>query len=319
MIHSPKISVIVPVYKAEKYLHRCVDSILAQTFNDFELLLINDGSPDNSGEICDEYAQKDSRVRVFHKKNEGVSATRQFGVEHSLGDYMIHADPDDWVESNMLLEMYTQAKISDYDLVLCDYYKDSANGIKYCKQQPSSLDHSVVLSELFRKLHGSCCNKLVKRTCFLNYNIKFPSGINYCEDLYVWVILLQNPIKISYLDKAFYHYDSYTNTNSISRNYTIEKYRERRRFYTFLRSNLNEEYQGHCNTLLANIAFETFRHNIFTNSEYRENFYGESKMILRSSTNNMIKYFSFFSSIGFYKISYQVYKLMLNLHKCFKK
>lgn len=319
MIHSPKISVIVPVYKAEKYLHRCVDSILAQTFNDFELLLINDGSPDNSGEICDEYAQKDSRVRVFHKKNEGVSATRQFGVEHSLGDYMIHADPDDWVESNMLEEMYTHARNSDYDLVICDYYKDCTDGIKYCKQQPSSLKHSVILSELFHKLHGSCCNKLVKRTCFLNYNIKFPSGINYCEDLYVWVILLQNPIKISYLNKAFYHYDNYTNVNSISRNYTLEKYNERRHFYTIIRSHLKEEYKFHCNALLANIAFEAFRHNIFTNSEYKEKFYSESKVILCSGTNKMIKYFSYFSSIGFYKISYQVYKLMLNLHKLYKK
>ena len=82
---NPKISVIIPVYNAEKYLERCIDSILAQTFTDFELLLIDDGSKDKSGEICDEYARKDKRVKVFHKANEGISATREFGILHGGG------------------------------------------------------------------------------------------------------------------------------------------------------------------------------------------------------------------------------------------
>ena len=100
----PLVSIIVPVYKAEQWLHRCVDSILAQTMTDFELLLINDGSPDKSGEICDEYAAKDSRVRVFHKENGGVSSARQMGLDNVTGEYVIHCDPDDWIEPNMLIE-----------------------------------------------------------------------------------------------------------------------------------------------------------------------------------------------------------------------
>lgn len=83
---TPKISVIVPVYKAENYLHRCVDSLLAQTFEDFEILLVDDGSPDASGSICDEYAQKDHRIRVFHKENGGVSSARQCGIDHAQGE-----------------------------------------------------------------------------------------------------------------------------------------------------------------------------------------------------------------------------------------
>ena len=89
---TPKISVIVPVYKVEQYLPRCIDSILAQTFTDFELLLIDDGSPDNSGKICDEYAAKDARIRVFHNQNQGVSATREFGVQHALGVFIQFVD-----------------------------------------------------------------------------------------------------------------------------------------------------------------------------------------------------------------------------------
>ena len=85
----PKVSVIVPLYKAEKYIHRCVDSILAQTFTDWELLLIDDGSPDRSGEICDEYARKDKRIRVFYKKNGGVSSARNLGLDNVRGEYVL--------------------------------------------------------------------------------------------------------------------------------------------------------------------------------------------------------------------------------------
>ena len=92
------ISVIVPVYNAEKYLCRCIDSILAQTYKDFELLLIDDGSKDSSGAICDEYAAKDSRVRVFHKENGGVGFARNVGLDHAQGDWVTFVDSDDWVD-----------------------------------------------------------------------------------------------------------------------------------------------------------------------------------------------------------------------------
>lgn len=96
------VSVIVPVYKAEKWLHRCVDSILAQTMEDFELLLIDDGSPDRSGEICDEYAVKDSRVRVFYKENGGVSSARNLGLDNAQGEWISFVAADDWVEVDYL-------------------------------------------------------------------------------------------------------------------------------------------------------------------------------------------------------------------------
>ena len=92
----PVISIIVAVYKAESCLRRCVDSLLAQTFQDYEILLVDDGSPDRSGEICDEYARKDNRVRVFHKENGGVASARQCGMNNARGEYVIHADPDEY-------------------------------------------------------------------------------------------------------------------------------------------------------------------------------------------------------------------------------
>ena len=124
----PKVSVIVPIYKAEKYINRCIDSILAQTFTDWELLLIDDGSPDRSGEICDEYAENDPRIRVFHKANGGVSSARQMGQEEAVGEYTIHVDPDDWVEPTMLEELYAKAEADDADMVICDFFLDTKSG-----------------------------------------------------------------------------------------------------------------------------------------------------------------------------------------------
>lgn len=211
----PKISVIVPVYKAEPYLHRCVDSLLAQTFQDFEVLLVDDGSPDRSGEICDEYAQKDSRVRVFHKENGGVSSARQYGMDHAQGEYTIHADPDDWVEPTMLEELYQKAKEEDADMVICDFYVDEKGETHYQAQKPSDLQTEKVCCELFHQLHGSTWNKLVRRECFLRCEVHFPLELSYCEDLFVNACLLSHDIRVAYLPKAFYHYDQYLNENSL--------------------------------------------------------------------------------------------------------
>ena len=119
------VSIIVPVYKAEKYIHQCIDSLLAQTYRNIEVILVDDGSPDNCGKICDEYAAKDCRVKVIHQQNGGVSVARQTGIDHATGEYSIHADPDDWVEPNMIEELVTKAVADNADMVICDFYRES--------------------------------------------------------------------------------------------------------------------------------------------------------------------------------------------------
>lgn len=119
-MNNPKISVIVPVYNVEKYLRRCIDSILAQTFSDFELLLIDDGSKDRSGDICDEYALKDQRIKVFHNSNQGASAARNFGLSKAKGEYVSFIDSDDWMESTYyedFLERMTSSMISIFKIM----------------------------------------------------------------------------------------------------------------------------------------------------------------------------------------------------------
>lgn len=213
----PKVSIIVPVYKAEKYLHRCVDSILAQTFTDWECILVDDGSPDGSGAICDEYAAKDYRIQVIHKENGGVSSARQSGMDAAIGEYVIHADPDDWIEPEMLYEMFSEAISNDYDLVICDFYYDYGHSFNLELQRPSALNSRALLLDLLEdRLHASCWNKLVRRSLFLKYQIRFPEGFSLYEDMYLITSLLLHEVKISYINKAYYHYIIGLNKNSIS-------------------------------------------------------------------------------------------------------
>lgn len=204
---SPLISVVVPVYNAEQQIHRCVDSLLAQTYICFEIILVNDGSPDRCGEICDEYAEKDSRVRVIHQENGGVSVARQRGVDAAKGEYIIHADPDDWVNNTMLEELLTKALEKDADMVFCDYYEEYNESSFYVSQDPKEeiTSEAILKKILFQQLHGSCCNKLVKRVCYNGIGF-YPSHLCILEDELFNIRLLAQNIKVDYLPRAFYHY-----------------------------------------------------------------------------------------------------------------
>lgn len=226
----PAVSVIVPVYNVEKYIHRCLDSIAAQTFTDWECILVDDGSPDRCGAICDEYAAADPRFRVIHQANGGVSRARQAGVDAATGEYTIHCDPDDWVEPAMLASLYAKAKADDADMVICDFYIEQNGITTRCHQEPQSYVPCDVIRQMltppqapFQQLHGSCCNKLVRRACYSNENsVCFsPEDISICEDLLFNIRILHYIRKVSYLDKAFYHYMD--NDSSLSKDFRKKK------------------------------------------------------------------------------------------------
>lgn len=214
----PKISIIVPVYNAEAYIRKCIDSLLSQTFSDFEVLLIDDGSPDNSGKICDDCAAIDGRVKVFHKENGGVASARQMGLEHAAGEYIIHADPDDWVEPDMLECMYQKAEIMNADIMVCDYNIVGTNGeIKRINVNLPKDNIACLKKIISGEVHASLCNKLVKRSLYFDNGISFIYGLNMCEDLSVMYRLVYYAKKIAYISEAFYNYvvgrtGSYTST-----------------------------------------------------------------------------------------------------------
>lgn len=264
-----KVSVILPVYNAATTITRMLDSLRDQTLVDFEVLMIDDGSTDNSGAILDEYAQKDNRFRVVHKKNEGVSAARQTGVELAQGEYVIHADSDDWVDQTMLEELYAKAENDDADVVICDFFSNTDTGQTLCKQRPSELKADVILRELFQQLHGSCWNKLVRQACYNKYNVRFPKGINHCEDLLFWAQLLQhNDVKVSYLPKAFYHY--YVNSNSITRHYTRSTYEMRLKYLTKLYEILSPKYKSIKQQAAFGVFTEAVMFNVLSRNEVLE-------------------------------------------------
>lgn len=247
MNKTPTISIIVPIYNTEKYLQRCLDSIVAQTYKYFECILVDDGSTDGSSKICDEYAAKDERFKVIHKKNGGVATARQAGTDAAKGDYIIHADPDDWTEPDMLEQMYAKAKKTDADVTICDFYNTNLKGEDTLLiQKPTSLDPHSVMQDivLLHRLHGSLCNKLAKRACYINMGLHFTPGINYCEDVLIWVQLLQHPdVKVAYLNKAFYHYFQ-GNSDSITHSRMPEVIETMKRYYSKLESVLpnNDKY-----------------------------------------------------------------------------
>lgn len=318
MKKQPAVSVIVPVYKAETYLRRCVDSLLAQTFSDFEILLIDDGSPDRSGIICDEYAAKDGRVRVFHKENGGVSSARQYGIDNALGEYTIHADPDDWVKPEMLEALYQKAKQEDADMVICDYYLEGVQR-KYISQRPSSLEGRTVLSDLmFQRLHGSLWNKLIKKACFHIYGVTLPKGLDYCEDVITLVQLWQNPIKITYLNKAFYYYDQHINENSITRAYTKVTYGMRCLYLSYLRQYLSTElYNNVYATQYSLVALEAFFKNIFSNKEFYKIYHGSIHLFLKGKIIWRNKLYLCVSAMGLKFIVYNVYLFLRKIKYLF--
>lgn len=201
-----KVSIIVAVFQVEKYIVRCLESIRNQTLPDFEVLLIDDGSFDSSGSICDEYSRKDKRFKVFHKKNEGVSSARQMGLEQAIGEYIIHVDPDDWMDLDMLEELYKAAKKNNADLVICDFFREFETKTLIERQNPNLSTNDGYFKGLIENLHGGCWNKLVRRSCFSKYNITFSKDVIMWEDRFVNLKLAENAIKVYYLPKAFYHY-----------------------------------------------------------------------------------------------------------------
>lgn len=295
----PDISVIVPVYNAEGYIHRCVDSLLQQTYSNFEIILVDDGSPDGSGAICDEYARKDSRVKVIHKENGGVASARQLGIDNAKGEYTIHADPDDWVEPTMLEQLCNKAKAADADMVICDFWVDCEQQNIYRTQQPTSNSADAVLDDLlFNRMHGALWNKLIKRDCYSKFNVSFVAGLNYCEDYLVCVKLLQRGIKVAYLNKAFYHYDQIVNSNSITRNYTLKIYRQRVLFIDELKRVLNEKYSEGILKNEANVAMECLSYKVLTKKEFKA-IYSKNKWKLLKYINGYRSKIRFLLALSF--------------------
>lgn len=235
----PEISIIVPVYKAEKYLHECVESILNQDFNDFELILIDDGSPDQSGAICDEYAIRDHRVKVVHKSNGGASSARNRGIEIASGKYIGWVDADDVISMDMYRTLHDLINQYNADIVECQYYE--VRGKKVVKSGP---DNPVVfgtgdfiMMEFFNsRMKPGLTTKLYRRELW--ENTRFPLGRNH-QDCYVNMRFALMPLRYARTSEAKYYY--IIRDNSITTTRTGREIREALYKYEYTMELADEE------------------------------------------------------------------------------
>lgn len=238
----PQISIIVPIYKTEKYLNRCVDSILNQKFTDFELILVDDGSPDQCPAMCDEYVLKDMRVRVIHKKNAGVAAARNSGLDAAVGEYITFVDSDDWIDPEMYQSMMKIARKYDCDVVMCDcvkdfqehsevYSHDIREGLyDYEQLKDEYYPHLLMMEnvEYPATISNYLClyrQNLDKRSC-----LRYVEGVRFSEDLLFGAQMMYQARSFYYMKgKVYYHYCM--NLNSATHTFHADKWDDYLRLY----------------------------------------------------------------------------------------
>ena len=244
---QPKISVIIPVYNADKFLDKCITSVLEQTFNKFELILVNDGSTDRSGEICDFYSKKDNRIKVVHKNNTGVSDTRNIGISLAVGQYICFIDSDDYIKSTMFEELYNYTENGNIDIIVSGiYFERMDNGswenkIEYCKAYNVEQIKKIILNLFKSYLLYNPVGKLYKKEIIDNYNIKFDCDMSFGEDPVFNCEFMKYISSIKNIDKCYYNYVKHGEV-SLSVRYDETKYESNKKMHQEL-ANLMKYYQ----------------------------------------------------------------------------
>lgn len=230
-----KISIIIPVYQAENYICRCVDSILSQIYSNLEIILVDDGSTDKSCEICDQYAKKDNRIKVIHQVNSGVSVARNRGLDICSGEYVTFVDSDDFIEPNMYEEMMKNAEEYHCDVVMCDCIKDDgitqvpyshdirAGFYNYDQLQKEYYPHLLMMENVEYPATISNCLLLFKRE--VASNIRYVEGVRFSEDLLFGAQLLYAAKSFYYMKGEFY-YHYWMNNESASHTFKADKWND---------------------------------------------------------------------------------------------
>lgn len=257
----PKVSVIVPIYNVEKYLEKCINSLLSQTLEDIQIILVNDGSKDNSGNIAKEY-EKNNKDRVIYveKENGGLSDARNYGLKYATGDFIAFLDSDDYIEKNAYEKMYNKAIEENADYVECDFIWEFTNKIRVDKQYPYKNK-----KEMLSFVRVVAWNKLIKRHLIIDNNLEFPKGLRY-EDVEFIYKLIPFINKFAYVDKPFIHY--------VQRKGSI--------------ANVQNERTAEIFTVLDNVIEFYKKNNIY--EKYRDELeYNYARYLLCSSLKRMCK------------------------------
>ena len=260
----PKVSIIVPIYNVEKYLDRCVQSLVNQTLNDIEIILVDDGSPDNCPSMCDEYAHKDNRIKVIHKQNAGLGYARNSGLEVATGEYVAFVDSDDYVDMTMYESLYKGTELINPDAIFCGFKTEVAKGVWHESrevEQDQLWEGNDVKEFMYNMIASgkgvkqerlyqmSVWHAIYKREIITNNKLVFPSERDVVsEDIPFQVDFLKNANKVLYLNAHFYYYC--LNETSLSFTFKKEKFYGYNKLRECLLSKINEtEYRQRVNRL----------------------------------------------------------------------
>ncbi|MFW5787671.1 MAG: glycosyltransferase family 2 protein [Halanaerobiales bacterium] len=318
---SELISVIVPVYKVEDYLQQCIDSLRNQTYENLEIILVDDGSPDKCGEICDHYAEVDDRVKVIHKENGGVSRARNAGLEIAEGEYISFLDSDDWVEPDYINILYKLLKNHNVDISICNYVKTDGDDVSLVKSKGDTYIYSGI--EALNGLYGEdmiqmnvCWGKLFKKSLFL-YN-KFPDGKIF-EDILIMHNLYYDSEKIIVTTQELVYYRQREKSFTKKRHTIkmkldmLEAFKERKNFFQSKRlSELAKVTWKNYLYFLPEI-YENKSENEF--AKYKDQIMGE----LQCAREILGKYDFGFKIRSFYKLFFIMPGLMSRLFRLYRK
>ena len=242
-----KVSVIVPIYKVEKFLGRCVESLMEQTLQDVEFIFVNDATPDCSmsvlQSVIDRFPERNRQVSILvHNENKGLPAARNTGLKVAKGEYVFHCDSDDYVEPDMLEKMYHTAVENNCDIVWTDWYLTSKNSERYMKQPSFATPQDALDGILDGLMKYNVWNKLIRRTLYTQYGISFPSGYGMGEDMTI-IKLFCHAENVKYIPQAFYHYVK-LNENAFCNTYSQRHLDELKHNVGDLVAYLKDKYKG---------------------------------------------------------------------------
>lgn len=312
------ISVIVPVYNVEKYLNRCIDSIVNQTYKNIEIILVDDGSKDKSGEICDYYAKNNAKVQVIHKKNGGLSDARNQGIKKAHGDYISFVDSDDWLEKDIYEKCMNRNKQYNADIINFAIQINHSDGKFYnqnIKKEKILYDkEGLIYLNSFKNLDISACNKIFKTCLFAD--IEFPFG-KLCEDCYVMFKLFNKAKVVLVIPYIGYHYFRRKGSITISENINLDYLYAYEEQMNYFRENISELlYIAETSYVFANIT--TFNNAIMKNkiqksliNETRKNVRKYSKSVYKNGYLSKRKKIQFFI---FNRLNY-LYKIIIRIKR----
>ncbi len=275
---KPLISVVVPVYNAETFLRECIQSVVLQTFKNWELVLVNDGSQDGSGSICDELAREDSRVHVIHQENSGPTIARTVGANSAQGDYVIFLDSDDYIAADLLAELENIISVHSPDVIIYDGKSFSENqqtvirclmesGL-YEKERLSIVrDHIILNGQDEISITYGVCMKAFRRELYLPYQNSVPKELYKGEDLAVCAPLIADAERVYVSDFCGYYYRD--NPNSIMHSFCVEEIAQIKIAARYLKEKMGKEFEDRINVFVATHYFDYLDRAMFYDKKYR--------------------------------------------------